>query len=427
MSVSSGRLVVLAVALAGCNGSAGLPGGACGAAGRACCPAATCSPGLLCEQGLCLAADLGMCQPSPEICDGKDNDCNGLVDDGQAAADCRQRLGAGAVCSAGACACPRPCGASCPDLTSDPGSCGACGRSCGPSQSCSSGSCQSRVTRRWVINRLMMPLARDEYSADLDGDGRVDNALANIINVLASQGLDVQSSTDALTRSGASLQLLALTSSDPALASDPAASCELTGASAANPDFSGRGRFVADPNRPHATLAAAIASSALSSDRPLSSHRPVAMTFYLSLSLPGSAAPAPLPLDGVQLQMTDGPFVADGRVQGSVSQAKVQSVLLPAIAAALTARVRANPGDPTSVSLLKLFDVGGCSDQGVPAKAHDGVISPCELAGSDLARNLFAPDVQIYDQSGAYAPNPAKTNRDSLSVGFGFTAVPAEF
>jgi hypothetical protein len=34
--------------------------------------------------------------------------------------------------------------------------------------------------------------------------------------------------------------------------------------------------------------------------------------------------------------------------------------------------------------------------------------------------------VQLF-QGGVYKPNPAKTTKDSLSVGFAFTAAPASF
>ena len=40
---------------------------------------------------------------------------------------------------------------------------------------------------------------------------------------------------------------------------------------------------------------------------------------------------------------------------------------------------------------------------------------------------VFAPDVQIYDANGNYAPNKTNAMKDSLSIGFGFTAVRASF
>jgi len=85
-----------------------------------------------------------------------------------------------------------------------------------------------------------------------------------------------------------------------------------------------------------------------------------------------------------------------------------------------------------------IFDVGDgakggpCTDpdyspgqEGDAAK--DGVISSCEVATNSLIKNVLAPDVQIFDSSGNYHPNAANTDKDSLSIGVGFTAVPANY
>lgn len=113
---------------------------------------ADCADGLTCWQGGCTkrceaSADCGprpewaceiasdaagahgvcTCTPSgPELCDGRDNDCDGEVDD---AASCPVE---GQVCRSGACACPEGsfCAGACRDLAIDPAHCGACGHAC---------------------------------------------------------------------------------------------------------------------------------------------------------------------------------------------------------------------------------------------------------------------------------------------------------
>ena len=106
----------------------------------------------------------------------------------------------------------------------------------------------------------------------------------------------------------------------------------------------------------------------------------------------------------------------------------VQSTLVPRIAQSLTAQVQANPNSSSSMQLESIFDTGGCTNpDGSQASARDFTISTCEVAQNSLIQNLLAPDVQIYDSQGRYAPNPANTTRDSLSVGFAFTAVPARY
>ncbi len=55
--------------------------GAClpSAPGIPCMSDAECAPADACQNGICMPG--GLCQPSPEICDGLDNDGNGIIDD----------------------------------------------------------------------------------------------------------------------------------------------------------------------------------------------------------------------------------------------------------------------------------------------------------------------------------------------------------
>ncbi len=123
----------------------------------------------------------------------------------------------------------------------------------------------------------------------------------------------------------------------------------------------------------------------------------------------------------------------NGELQGSVKEQDVQTIVVPAIAKLLTETVMQNPGTPTSMQILQLFDVGDgnggtCTNpDGTMGKPGDGIISPCEVAMNNIIQNVLAPDVQIYDANGNYAPNPANTNRDSLSLAVGFKAVAAKF
>lgn len=86
---------------------------------------------------------LCLCTPSgPDVCDGRDNDCNGVVDDGFGAA-----LGCpvGASCRAGRCQCSQAatCDGRCTDTLGDRVNCGACGNVCGSDAACLGGECHS--------------------------------------------------------------------------------------------------------------------------------------------------------------------------------------------------------------------------------------------------------------------------------------------
>jgi hypothetical protein len=79
--------------------------------------------------------------PSPEVCDGKDNDCDGVVDPPEASGGT-----APMVCAASKCECPQP-GGMCPDLSgcvdfgSDAQHCGGCDGKCGAGETRSDGKC----------------------------------------------------------------------------------------------------------------------------------------------------------------------------------------------------------------------------------------------------------------------------------------------
>jgi hypothetical protein len=124
--------------------------------------------------------------------------------------------------------------------------------------------------------------------------------------------------------------------------------------------------------------------------------------------------------------------VVAGQINGAVKNSDLQGTVIPAIAAALEAQVKANPNAQSSKQLLLFFDLGDgnggpCTNpDGSKGLPNDGMIAECEVATNSLLQTLLAPDVQLF-QNGVYAPNPANTKPDSLSLGVSFTAIPAQF
>lgn len=82
-----------------------------------------------------------------EVCDGSDNNCDGVVDEGEGSVLC---VAEGAICVEGRCECPPgqgycpredASGFHCIDVLSNPENCGACGLSCPAATTCVDGQC----------------------------------------------------------------------------------------------------------------------------------------------------------------------------------------------------------------------------------------------------------------------------------------------
>jgi len=81
------------------------------------------------------------CTPSgPDVCDGRDNDCDTIVDGPNTTCP-----NTGNVCQSGQCVCPpqNQCSGACVDTTSDRQNCGACGTTC--TAVCASSKCRNVV------------------------------------------------------------------------------------------------------------------------------------------------------------------------------------------------------------------------------------------------------------------------------------------
>ncbi|MDB4941065.1 MAG: Tryptophan synthase alpha chain [Labilithrix sp.] len=85
------------------------------------------------------AESLCQCASAPGACNGRDDDCNGKVDDSPADSACAD----GRSCEAGACVCRgTQCGTTCVDTQTDPFHCGGCGVTCGDGTTCVAGACR---------------------------------------------------------------------------------------------------------------------------------------------------------------------------------------------------------------------------------------------------------------------------------------------
>jgi hypothetical protein len=117
----------------------------------------------------------------------------------------------------------------------------------------------------------------------------------------------------------------------------------------------------------------------------------------------------------------------EGVFNGGLSAQDIHSQLIPAIAAMLQAIIDKNANPDTTAQLLMTFDHVCCGpcDAGT-GTLGDGKIEPCEVENNFLVQALLSPDIDLFDASGNLNPNSDGVP-DSLSMGAGFTAVPAIF
>jgi hypothetical protein len=171
-----------------------------------------------------------------------------------------------------------------------------------------------------------------------------------------------------------------------------------------------------------------LSAGALRTNDPVTTTHPVSAVVQVELA--SGVDPVALKLNGVHMQATvSSTGLTQGELHGSVLKADFDGAMIPATAKVLTLQVQTNPLSTTTFFIETIFDIGGCTNpDGSPSMANDHRIDPCEVAQNAQIQSLFAPDVQIFSADGTtYAPNPQNAHKDSVSVGLGFTAVPASF
>lgn len=245
---------------------------------------------------------------------------------------------------------------------------------------------------------------------DLTGDGHADNALANIFSVLASQELDLTAAWNGDIGSGRIVMLHSLRTRS--LATDRRATWQLWyGVPVTTPDLTGTGTFQAGSTH-SAVIPAKIVDHHLSTSP---ATLPVRMdlgagTFTMSMVAGRAFATCYARCTG-------------GRINGAFRSTTINGVLVPQLVKLLQALVdRDCPVDPaprqcTDGSAGKTVEA--IFDRSNPL---DFVITVAEVRNNDLFKALFAPDVDLFKADGTGGRDGRK---DSLSFGFGFTAVKA--
>jgi hypothetical protein len=293
-----------------------------------------------------------------------------------------------------------------------------------------------------ATNNILLPAASGSrtYAMDLDGDGRTENQLKTVTQVLSIAGIDLQASINDDVLSGTLVYLLGLTTlkldnstctgvslfeAKPRGSGDPA------------PKYDGTDVFVKNPGA-QADLAATITSNALSSkaskDLSIAEEAKIDLTFNLN------GTPLVLPVHGLHVQGTLASnggklFIQTGQLNGAIAQDDIQNKVLPAVAQLVTSLINGDPTGSTGATLIGLFE--NMSNAVTKTKCMVAAdcchtspttckIIPEEIQASPIG-GVMAPDVQVFNELGQWVPAPLGSMKNGMSIGIGFTAVPATY
>jgi hypothetical protein len=294
-------------------------------------------------------------------------------------------------------------------------------------------------------------MERTDYAFDLVGSGRMVNQLGIIMGALAQQNLNPQQGVTQALQSGQVVLLLSEKSADSSFQSDSCAQATVqNGVSVKTPPTAGA-TYMVDTTETGGTFNGPITAGKFNSSPPATTKMPVTVSIQLPL-VPGSD-PLKLTVIGAHVQFTySGGKITGGQINGAIKATDINSTVIPKVADLLESKLAADKNNPSStdMSILSLFDTGGAAGTQPSgctmsctnvcqnpmnasmrscacAVSGDGIVDECEVATNSIIKSVLSADVQMYDSSGSYMPNPNGTMKDALSLGLAFTAVSAKF
>lgn len=266
------------------------------------------------------------------------------------------------------------------------------------------------VQYQYVTNTLLLPSTRDqaeEYALNIDGDSKqsADNKFGELLSLLvsAAPGLELQFTLDESINTG-QLVTLHMVKADSFL-SDPSVSWFVyLGQPAASPNFDSSDKFTLDSKTPlNSPVIGSITNGRFTGGPGSARVRMFLLGQLVELDLIGVRLESDVNQNGC----------VNGKMGGGITVEEFRSKLLPAIAAGLHQIIEEN--NDTTSPLLQAFD----SD-------NDKTITAQELENNPMLMIAISPDLDLLDSSGEFNPGQ-DGEKDSYSIGLGFTCVPASF
>ena len=317
----------------------------------------------------------------------------------------------------------------------------ACGPSLGgappPPRSPAGAGCDDSATSQFVANKLTLPSITRSYAADMDGDGSTDNRFHTLFAGLQTVGFDTQTMVNNMATHGRGMTLMEMRGSGQREGCAATMRMQAAEHPPAPPRYDGRDTFTPRPGSPAVSLSGAVSNGVLGTTSPTRMQASEVTPLRIQVTLVEGVT-VPLDLYGVQVEgeLSDSGAM-EGEVHAVLRKQDIDEQVIPAMAQALTAKVNKEPTGAVAQAIVSFFE--DTEDSGTskakcdadPARCCAMNPATCELSAEELRENAMLmgylePDVQMFE-NGTWKPTPGGTSKDSLSVGFGLSAVQASF
>lgn len=281
----------------------------------------------------------------------------------------------------------------------------------------------------YVLDSLVVPASNAQATSvavDVDGDGRKENALGNLLATLAGFDLDLQSAVDEQLVQGGVIILADVQATDLSAATgvglqvflgenpDPAA-CASAEDTVCGGHLEGGASFDIGTDY-DALVVGNIVGGQFEGG-------PGEVTIELALAADSTV---PVRLVGARVEMgVSAGALTSGKMGGAIRSEDIDNELIPAVATLINNIVaecvpegeNCCEADSSGEQVLTLFDADG-----------DCEVTVEELLASDLVDGTIRnPDLDLFDgDSDTFNPNQ-DGEKDSISLGVGFTAVSGSF